>query len=205
MRHAAGMNTLDIWYDHLEVGRILDELAQGQRDDELSKQDVRETKRQIAKARTRDSLRVLARRTEETDGVLRIVAEPPLVVPIEELVEPGSAWEAAETTVKSLLSTYRATLSHDRHPVEEFRYVHCARKVVGVGSVGTRCYLLLLVGRDDRDPLFLQAKEAQASVLAQFLAPSEYEKRRRRRRSSPSSSRRANTRTTANGWSWASG
>jgi uncharacterized protein (DUF2252 family) len=174
MRHAAGMNTLDAWYDHLDVGQILDDLNRDVRRDRLSKRDARDTERQIAKARTRDSLRVLAKRTQETDGVLRIVAEPPLVVPIEDLIEPGSEWVSSDALIKSLLSTYRETLSHDRHPLEEFRYVHAARKVVGVGSVGTRCYLLLLVGRDDRDPLFLQVKEAQPSVLEAFVAPSVY-------------------------------
>src|SRR5690348_562524 len=92
MRHAAGMNTLDAWYDHLDVGQILDDLNRDVRRDRLSKRDARDTERQIAKARTRDSLRVLAKRTQETDGVLRIVAEPPLVVPIEDLIEPGSEW-----------------------------------------------------------------------------------------------------------------
>jgi uncharacterized protein (DUF2252 family) len=76
--------------------------------------------------------------------------------------------------IKSLLASYRETLAHDRHPLEEFRYVHAARKVVGVGSVGTRCFLLLLVGRDDRDPLFLQIKEAQPSVLETFFPPRRY-------------------------------
>src|SRR5262249_25666674 len=79
-----------------------------------------------------------------------------------------------DTLIKSLLASYSRTLAHDRHPLAEFRYVHAARKVVGVGSVGTRCYIVLLVGRDDHDPLFLQIKEAQASVLERFLGPSEY-------------------------------
>ena len=76
--------------------------------------------------------------------------------------------------IKKLLTSYRRTLGHQGHPVEEFRYVHAARKVVGVGSVGTRCYLLLLSGRDQNDPLFLQVKEAQASVLEPYAGPSPY-------------------------------
>jgi uncharacterized protein (DUF2252 family) len=128
----------------------------------------------VAKARTRDSCRVLAKRADEVDGALRIVADPPLIVPIEEEIEAESRWEQAETLIKKLLSSYRRTLGRHHHPLEEFRFVHAARKVVGVGSVGTRCYILLLVGRDSKDPLFLQAKEAQASVLERHLGPSSH-------------------------------
>ena len=95
-------------------------------------------------------------------------------MPVEELVTPGSEWEQTDVLVKELLSSYRETLGVEHHPVEEFRYVHAARKVVGVGSVGTRCYILLLVGRDNDDPLFLQVKEAQASVLEPYAGTSEY-------------------------------
>ena len=125
----------------------------------------------VAKARTRDSARVLAKRADEVDGELRIVADPPIIVPIEDLVAPGTEWEDPEPLIKKLLASYRRTLGHQHHPLEEFRYVHAARKVVGVGSVGTRCYILLLVGRDDDDPLFLQVKEAQASVLERVPRP----------------------------------
>ena len=134
---------------------------------------MREPRRQqVEKARTRDSLRVFARRADASGDELRIVAEPPLIVPIEDLAD--SDFHQSEDLIKSLLSSYRATLAHDRHPLEEFRYVHAARKVVGVGSVGTRCYIMLLVGRDDQDPLFLQIKEAQPSVLEEFLGASEH-------------------------------
>ena len=85
-----------------------------------------------------------------------------------------SEWEGADELIKELLRSYSQTLAHHHHPLEEYRYVHAARKVVGVGSVGTRCYILLLLGRDDDDPLFLQAKEAQPSVLEPYLAPSQY-------------------------------
>jgi uncharacterized protein (DUF2252 family) len=175
MRRAAAMKTLETWYDHLEVGVILDELRAEQRARRLRKRDVRTVERNVAKARTRDSVRVLAKRTTTASGALRIVADPPLVTPIEELVAPGSEWEDSERVIKGLLSSYVRTMTHDRHPVEEFRYVHAARKVVGVGSVGTRCFIVLLVGRDDDDPLFLQVKEAQPSVLERFLGSSEYE------------------------------
>jgi hypothetical protein len=128
----------------------------------------------VAKARSRDSTRVLARRADTVDGELRIVADPPVIVPIEDLVLPGTAWEDPTPEIKRLLDSYRQTLSQQHHPVEEYRYVHAARKVVGVGSVGTRCFILLLVGRDEQDPLFLQVKEAQPSVLERFLGPSAY-------------------------------
>ena len=94
--------------------------------------------------RTRDSTRVFAKRADEVDGELRIVADPPLIIPIEDLVEPGSEWEDPAPLIKKLLSSYRRTLGHQHHPLEEYRYVHAAYKMVGVGSVGTRCYIMLL-------------------------------------------------------------
>ena len=119
-------------------------------------------------------MRVFAKRAGAHEGELRIKADPPVIVPIEDLVVPGTDWESTEQLIKQLLDSYRRTLAHQHHPLEEYRYVHTARKVVGVGSVGTRCYILLLVGRDDNDPLFLQVKEAQASVLERFVGRSEY-------------------------------
>jgi uncharacterized protein (DUF2252 family) len=123
---------------------------------------------------------VFARLTGEVDGELRIVADPPLIVPIEDLALPGTEIKDIEESMRTLISSYRRTLAHDHHPLEEFRYVHAARKVVGVGSVGTRAWILLLVGRDGDDPLFLQAKEAQASVLERFVGKSRYDSHARR-------------------------
>jgi uncharacterized protein (DUF2252 family) len=128
----------------------------------------------VAKARTRDSTRVFAKRADEIGGELRIVADPPVIIPIEDLITRGSEWENPAPLIKKLLSTYRRTLSQQHHPLEEYRYVHAAYKMVGVGSVGTRCYIMLLLGRDDNDPLFLQVKEAQTSVLERFLGQSAY-------------------------------
>ena len=113
-------------------------------------------------------------RVGEVNGELRIVADPPLIVPIEDLVVPGSGWEDPRPLIKKLLSRYRRTLGRQGHPLEEFRYVHAACKVVGIGSVGTRRYLLLLMGRDQNDPLFLQVKEAQASVLERVAGRTTY-------------------------------
>jgi uncharacterized protein (DUF2252 family) len=174
MRKAAAMRTLDAWYDHLEVGQLLDGVRAEVRSRRLTKKEARTAERHIEKARTRDSVRVLAKRAATVDGQLRIVADPPLIVPFEDLVRAGSEWESTEQLVKQLLDSYRRTLAHRHHPVEEYRYVHTARKVVGVGSVGTRCYIMLLVGRDDHDPLFLQVKEAQPSVLERYVAKSEF-------------------------------
>ena len=128
----------------------------------------------MKQAHTRDSTRVFAKRAGEVEGELRIVADPPLIVPIEDLIVPGSEWENPEELIKKLLTSYRRTLGHHHHPIEEFRYVHTAYKMVGVGSVGTRCYILLMLGRDHNDPLFLQTKEAQASVLERFVGKSTY-------------------------------
>ena len=174
MRQAADMGTLDAWYDHLEVGQLLDRVRDEVRRGRLSTTEARRAERHVAEAATRDSVRVFAKRVREVDAGLKIAAEPPLIVPVEDLVVPGTEWEGTEALIKKLLSSYRRTLAHQHHPIEEFRLVDTARKVVGVGSVGTRCYILLMVGRDDRDPLFLQVKEAQASVLERLLGRSEF-------------------------------
>ncbi len=174
MVDAAAAGTLDAWYDHLEAGQLLDLVEKEVRRGELSKKEQRALMGHVAKARTRDSVRVFTRRVGKVHDDLRFVADPPLIVPIEDMIEPGSEWEQSDVLIKELLSSYRRTLGVDHHPIEEFRYVHAARKVVGVGSVGTRCYILLLVGRDDTDPLVLQVKEAEASVLEQFVGKSHY-------------------------------
>ncbi|HMD45840.1 MAG TPA: DUF2252 domain-containing protein [Acidimicrobiales bacterium] len=174
MRAAAEMRTLEVWSDHLEVGRLIDEVGQEVEQRRLSKAEARAAERNVARARTRDSLRVVTRRVDKVDGELRIVGDPPVIVPIEDLVTRGSEWEEADRLIKKLLASYRRTLGVEHHPIEEFRYVHAARKVVGVGSVGTRCYIVLLVGRDEDDPLVLQVKEAQASVLEAFVGASHH-------------------------------
>jgi uncharacterized protein (DUF2252 family) len=103
------------------------------------------------------------------------VADPPLIVPVEEFVQPDSEWAQTNEVITRLLRSYRKTLMHDHHhPIEEFRVVHAARKVVGVGSVGTRCFILLLLGSDESDPLFLQVKEAEPSVLERYVGKSVY-------------------------------
>jgi uncharacterized protein (DUF2252 family) len=172
MRIAAEMNTLDVWYEHVEAGQLLDAVANQITNKGISKREGRIAQRDIAKARTRTSVEVMAKRTTDVDGRLRITPDPPLIVPIEDVYGVDRAF--GDQVIAELLAQYVGALSHDRHPLEQFRYVHAARKVVGVGSVGTRCFLLLLVGRDDNDPLFIQVKEAEASVLERFLGKSRY-------------------------------
>ncbi len=174
MRQAAGMGGLEAWYDHLEVGMLLKLVRQQVRVKKVTKAEARALKRDVTQAYARDNARVFTKRAAEIDGELRIVANPPLIIPIEHLTEPGSEWEDPEPLIKELLSAYRHTLGTHQHPLEEYRYVHTAYKMVGVGSVGTRCYILLMLGRDHNDPLFLQTKEAQPSVLERFLGKSTY-------------------------------
>ena len=172
MRRAARLGTLAVWYDDLEVEslvKMLDKEAAAVPDGKAAR---RRTIRNLRQARTRDSAHVYARRTADVGGEPRIVADPPLIVPAEDLIAAGSAWADTETLLSGLMNVYRTTLERRHHPIEEFRYVHAARKVVGVGSVGTRCFILLFLGRDADDPLFLQAKEAGPSVLERFLGES---------------------------------
>jgi len=174
MRHSAGLCTLDTWYAHMKIRHMREWIRTEVKEERLSKKEGREAAPDVAKARTRDSTRAFSKLTAEINGEPRLVGDPPLIVPIEDLVLPGTTREAIEGSVRQLLRSYLRTLTHEHHPVEEFRYVHMARKVVGVGSVGTRSWILLLEGRDDQDPLILQAKEAQVSVLERFLGQSQY-------------------------------
>ena len=148
IRQAAGMGALDAWYDQLEADVLLNLVRQEVRVKRVSKKEHRAASRHVTEAYARDSTRVFAKRASEFGGELRIVPDPPLIVPIEDLIVPGSEWEDPAPLIKELLAGYRRTLSRHGHPLEEFSYVHAARKVVGVGSVGTRCYILLLLGRD---------------------------------------------------------
>jgi uncharacterized protein (DUF2252 family) len=113
--------------------------------------------------------------THLVDGEPRIISDPPLIVPIDELTPAATEREAIEEELRNLIRSYRRTLETDRrHLLEEFRFVDLARKVVGVGSVGTRAWIALMLGADEQDPLFLQIKEAQPSVLERFVGKSEY-------------------------------
>ncbi len=169
MRQAAAARNLDVWYAHIEIEQLL-KLTKGRG---TAKQRAK-AKANIAKARTRDSMQAFSKLTHEVDGRRRIIADPPLITPIEDLVS-GAGGETLEAELRALIRSYRRTLETDRRVLlEDFEYVHAARKVVGVGSVGTRAWILLLQGRDEQDPLFLQAKEAQESVLERFVGKSQY-------------------------------
>ena len=169
MREFAGLSNLDLFYARTEVDDLVERAAQiGTR------KQARRFERNIARARAKDSLRAFAKLTTVVDGARRIVSDPPLVVPVEELVT-GDALAELDRFARAALRDYRRTLTSDRRRLlERYRYVHLARKVVGVGSVGTRAWVVLLLGRDERDPLFLQLKEAQASVLEPFLGASRF-------------------------------
>jgi uncharacterized protein (DUF2252 family) len=172
MRAAADEPVLDAWYDHLEADQLLRRVREARKSGEISKKQVRRTAEVVAKAHTHDSSHLFAKLVRVVDGRPRIIADPPLITPLEDLLPEGVERELAESAMRELIKTYRSTIPVDFHPVEEFRFVHMARKVVGVGSVGTRAWVLLLEGRDSGDPLLLQAKEAEASVLERFLGES---------------------------------
>ena len=169
MRSFAALRNLDVWYASLDVEQIVDQFRSSVGRDRLNV-----TERNVAKARTKDSMQAYGKLTHEVGGRRRIISDPPLIVPMDELVK-GVAREQLEEQVHEILRGYRCTLQADRrHALEGYNFADMAHKVVGVGSVGLRAWIILLVGRDERDPLFLQAKEAQASVLEPFLGKSEY-------------------------------
>ncbi len=165
----AGMKDLDVWYSHLDIETLLKEYAA-----RFKPKMVKRTEHTLAKARTKDSMTAFSKLTQVVDGQVRIVDQSPLIVPIEQLA-PGDERDEMFEALHQLLRDYRETLEFDRRVLlERFELTDFARKVVGVGSVGTRAWIALLLGRDGQDPLFLQMKEAEASVLEEFLGPSEF-------------------------------
>jgi uncharacterized protein (DUF2252 family) len=165
----AGMNNLDVWYSHLDIEAALQELGS-----QLKPAQVKRTEKALAKARTKDNMSAFSKLTHVVDGEARILAEPPLIVPIHDLAR-GAEREEMFESLHELVRSYRQTLEYDRRVLlEEFQLTDMARKVVGVGSVGTRAWIALMLGRDGKDPLFLQLKEAEASVLEESLGPSEF-------------------------------
>ena len=176
MRQMAGMTNLEVWYSHVEVNTALELLkAEALRRKSKDVQHIAETAdRVVAKARAKDSMKALDKLCTVVDGERHIVSDPPLVVPVQELF-PGMQSDLMLEKFHEVLRKYRATLPTDRkHLLEQFRFVEMARKVVGVGSVGTRAWILLLQGPRPDDVLFLQAKEAEASVLERFTKKSAY-------------------------------
>ena len=169
MRKLAAMPNLQVWYARLDVGTIEKQIKE-----QGAAKQAAAVEAAAAKARTKDSMKAFSKLTHEVDGEAKIVSDSPLIVPIRELIEPARL-ESAQEELRGIFRNYRRTLQQDRrHILEQFRTVDMARKVVGVGSVGTRCWIMLMLGRDGTDPLFLQIKEAQASVLEPYLGKSEY-------------------------------
>jgi Uncharacterized protein conserved in bacteria (DUF2252) len=169
MRRFAPMGNLELWYAHLDVESFMAEFGP-----QFKARSVAQAEHTLAKARTRDSVSALAKLTERVDGSIRIVDQAPLIVPLRALVS-GEEYERRADELHELLRAYRRTLQFDRRVLlEQFDLADFARKVVGVGSVGTRAWIGLLFGRDQKDPLFLQMKEAEASVLEEFAGKSEF-------------------------------
>jgi hypothetical protein len=163
------MSNLDVWYAHLDAEAYLREMSSG-----FKPRDVQRSEKIVAKARTRDSMSALAKLTHIVDGKPQIVDQSPLIIPLEASVPPERQQEVF-AVLQSLLRLYRESLDyHRRELLEQFTLTDFARKVVGVGSVGTRAWIALLFGRDENDPLFLQVKEAEASVFEDSLGPSEF-------------------------------
>jgi uncharacterized protein (DUF2252 family) len=169
MRSFAAMGNLSVWYSRLDVQQLVAGLAA-----EKHKQQVKTIKKAAAKAQTKDSLKAFSKLTHEVDGEPRIISDPPLIVPIQELVGDMDR-EALTAELMEIFRGYRRSLQPDRRTLlEGYRFVDLARKVVGVGSVGTRCWIMLLLGRDNGDPLFLQIKETGPSALESVLGRSQY-------------------------------
>ena len=169
MREFAEMRNLEVWYSHLDVQSALEQFGA-----QFKAKRVAQVERQLAKARTRDSMSAFSKLTEVVDGEVRIVDQSPLIVPITKLAGENAADDVFEE-LRRLIRVYRSSLTSDRRVLlEEFELHDVARKVVGVGSVGTRAWIVLFLGRDGADPLFLQMKEAQPSVLESYLVPSEF-------------------------------
>jgi len=167
MRQFAEMSNLEVWYSRLDAAAIRSRWV-------ADKRDAKRLKKVAQKAAAKDSMRALSKLTHRVDGELRIVNDPPLIVPFDELV-PGAEAERMDKELRSLFRSYGKTLQGGaRELFESYRYVDVARKVVGVGSVGTRARIVLLLGRDEEDPLFLQAKEAEASVLEPYAGKSRF-------------------------------
>lgn len=176
MRRFASMTNLELFAERLDIVKLVKQWG-----GDASKRDQARLRKNVRKGISKDSMRALSKLTERVDGELRIVSDPPLICPIEEWM-PAEQLERAAETVRKLIAQYAATLHGSAAELfSHYGYVHLARKVVGVGSVGTRALVVLMRGSDDDgDPLFLQVKEAQPSVLEPFTGASRYRRHGRR-------------------------
>jgi uncharacterized protein (DUF2252 family) len=168
MRQFAAMNNLDVWYARLDI-----EAAVQKYGSQFKQKQVKRSEKALAKARTRDSMSAFSKLTHLVNGRVEIIDQSPLIVPVAKLA--GDNADAVFDELHGLMRQYRDSLQFDRRVLlQEFELQDFARKVVGVGSVGTRAWIALMLGRNSQDPLFLQIKEAEASVLEPFLGPSEF-------------------------------
>ena len=171
MRQLSGESNLDVWYTQVDMDDF-----RARFDGLLKDRQRKVLDKGLVKARTRDSMQELGKLTRMEDGQPRIISEPPIIVPLRDLLgELAGAVDIAKE-LRDLVGKYRRTLQPDRRVLlEQYDFADIARKVVGVGSVGTRCWIILMLGRDESDPLFLQVKEAEESVLARFAGASKYD------------------------------
>ncbi|MGV1036788.1 MAG: DUF2252 domain-containing protein [Candidatus Nanopelagicales bacterium] len=169
MAEFAGMGDLEVWYTRMEIEAYMRRFSS-----EVSKKQIKRVRKARDKATSRDNLQALEKLTEMVDGEPRFISQPPLIVPMSELY---GADEAGEVTrgIAQAFSTYRRTVSEDRrHLFDSYQLADIAHKVVGVGSVGTRAWIALMLGRDVNDPLILQIKQAQESVLEPYTGRSAF-------------------------------
>ena len=170
MRDFAGMTNLAVWYVRADLDQLSAEF-----ESQMKARQRKAISQGLVKARTRDSMQAVAKLTRMVDGRMRILSDPPLLVPIDELLPAEQEHESFEAQIKGLMAKYRRTLETDRRfLLDQFEFADLARKVVGVGSVGTRCWIVLMLGHDDSDVLLLQVKEAEDSVLSRFVGASRY-------------------------------
>ncbi len=178
MREFAGMGNLDVWNRDLTMKELAVRLADSA--GEFSEKERGNFEKSVTKAVGKDRLKAFSKLTHVVDGKLRIIHDPPSVIPLDHLV-PADQAAGLDDRVLEILASYRESLSPDKRVLfDSYEYVHAAMKVVGVGSVGTRAWMVLMVGRDTGDPLFLQLKEAQQSVLEPYVGASRYGKHGRR-------------------------
>jgi uncharacterized protein (DUF2252 family) len=170
MRRFAGMTHLEVWYARADVDQ-----ARADLDAQLTARQRKAIDKGMAQARTRDSMQAVAKLTRVVDGRPRIRSDPPLLVPVADMLPDDADRAALAAQLAGLIASYRRTLETDRrYLLEQFEFCDLARKVVGVGSVGTRCWIVLMLGRDSGDPLLLQVKEAERSVLSRFVGASRH-------------------------------
>jgi uncharacterized protein (DUF2252 family) len=168
LREFAPMSNLDVWYARLDVNGVIQRWGAA-----VDPKRMKVFQRNLAKASSKDQIKARAKLTQADADGMRFISDPPLFVPVTELFDNQLDAEAIQDWVRDTIRTYRRTLQGDRrHLLESYQFIDLARKVVGVGSVGTRAWVALFVGSSDEDTLILQVKEAEASVLERFIGRS---------------------------------